>query len=330
MMKKEVGEHKGEAVFEYTLENATGLKVSILSYGGIISSIMMPDRKGDLANVVLSYDSLEGYQGDEYCIGAMIGRVAGRLSAARYSYEGNEFLLDRNEGENHLHGGWNGLNQKVWSVKEVTEDSLTLEVPCEDGEGGYPGSVMIEVTYTLSDKDELTLSYSAIPDQDTPINLTNHSYFNLSGDPRLDVTDHELQLKSRRYLELDDEQLPTGTILPLSQGGFRFEGPISENRTDIDHPFLLEEHFSREISLHHPGSGRKVVIETDQPAVIVYTGGGLEGAQLAGGKASSHPGIALETQGYPDAPNHSDFQSVMVRAGEVYRAKTKYQFMVED
>ncbi|MEW5568245.1 aldose epimerase family protein [Rossellomorea marisflavi] len=329
MMKNEIGKHNGEAVFEYTLENAAGMKVSILTYGGIISSIMMPDHEGNRANVVLSYDSLEGYRRDEYCIGAMIGRVAGRLSAARYSYEGNEFLLDRNEGENHLHGGWNGLNQKVWSEKEVTENSVTLEVACEDGEGGYPGSVMIQVTYTLSDKDELTLSYLAIPDQDTPINLTNHSYFNLSGDPRSDSTDHELRLKSKRFLELDDEQLPTGNILPLSQGGFRFEGPISENSPDIDHPFLLDEHFSEEISLHHPASGRKVVIETDQPVVIVYTGTDLEGAQLAGGDGSRHPGIALEAQGYPDAPNHSDFPTIMVRAGGEYRARTRYRFMLQ-
>jgi aldose 1-epimerase len=339
--KEAFGDLNGQQVDSYTLKNDHGMEVSFITYGGAVTKILAPDRNGRLENVVLGFDTLDDYIGHTHYFGAIAGRVAGRIGNAQYSLNGETIDLTENEGRNHLHGGNEGFNCVNWHEEEVNiaSDSVSVKLSyhSRDGEEGYPGNVKVYAAYTLTNEGGFLIEYSAVPDRDTPINLTSHSYFNLSGDASSPVLDHTLQIEGDAYLPLNGENLPAGEIRPVEGTPFDFRQPRTildgmgdskETKEGYDHPFTLKK--DGKIVLSHERSGRMMTIETDQPSVVLYTGNFLTGERLSGGNtAGRHKGLCLETQGYPDAVNHPHFPSVMVKAGEEYRASTSYIFSVD-
>lgn len=339
VIKKPFGEIDGEAVDSYTLRNDAGMEMTFMTFGGAITKILTPDKNGVLENVVLGFDTLEQYVQHVHYYGALIGRVAGRIGQAGYSSQGKKVELTPNDSGNHLHGGKIGFNRVIWAVEEVSvekeEVSVRLSYLSRDGEEGYPGNVKVDVTYTLTNGNELLIQYEAEPDGDTPINMTSHSYFNLSGAYKEDILSHRLEMEADRILELSGDKVPTGKLIPTEGTGFDFsegqtivEGMKSGPKEGYDHAFVLNKK-NDPIVLSHEESGRAMTVETDQEAVVLYTGNHLSGDLLTGGvKGREHLGLCLETQGYPDAVNHPHFPSVMVKKGEVYKASTTYSFHV--
>ncbi|MEL3970907.1 aldose epimerase family protein [Rossellomorea oryzaecorticis] len=342
-IRKEIfGEIEGKQVDSYSLKNDHGMEVSFITYGGTVTKILAPDRNGCLENVVLGFDTLDEYIKHTHYFGAIAGRVAGRIGNARYSWNGKTVELTPNEGRNHLHGGSIGFNHVIWNEEKVSvaadRVSVTISYYSRNGEEGYPGNLKVDASYTLTDKGSFLIEYQAETDSDTPVNLTNHSYFNLSGDAKYPILDHTLQMEADAYLPLTEENLPTGEIRHVEGTPFDFRQPRTilegmgeseETKDGYDHPFVLKKDGS--VVLSHAGSGRTMTVETDQKSVVLYTGNFLTGERLSGGgTAGRHKGLCLETQGYPDAVNHPHFPSVMVKAGEVDRASTVYTFGVKE
>ncbi|WP_077624584.1 aldose epimerase family protein [Sediminibacillus massiliensis] len=344
--RKEFGELNGEVVHEYILRNENGFEIACLDYGCIISRIMAGDTDGNRENVVLGFDNLDDYLKYSPFFGAIIGRVAGRIKEGKFELNGVSYQLPQNEGRNHLHGG-KGFDTVIWSAEEIDrsgngEIGLSFSYRSPNGDQGYPGNLDVTVEYLLNNENELTISYSASSDQDTIVNLTNHTYFNLTGNLKDDILNHQLQMKSDRFLELDRESLPTGEMLDVEGTPFDFregrkieDGTTSSHPQNIqvgngyDHPFLLKENHNREIVLTDPESARELAIETDAPSVVVYSGNQLTGEfQIGGITAKKHLGICLETQGLPDAVHHDDFPSIVLKQGEQYQTKTRYKFSV--
>ena len=306
------------------LENSSGVSVTLLEMGGAIQSILTPDRDGRLADIVLGYDDPAEYPGFS-CFGAFVGRYANRIGSASFPLNGKTWHITRNEGNNTLHGG-RGYHLRPWK-QEKTAFGASLSILDQDGEEGFPGTVKVRVDVSLSDDNELILDYTAETDADTVVNLTNHSYFNLSGEET--VLDHELYLKADRYLEVDSGLIPTGRELDV--GGtdfdFRTRRPIESGK--YDHCFLLTPG-GVQAEVWDPKSGRGLRMETDQPAVQFYCGRGLGGVKGKGGRVyAPNAGFCLETQHFPDAPNHPEFPSTVLRKGDIFRSRTKYQFFVE-
>ncbi len=306
------------------LENSSGVSVTLLEMGGAIQSILTPDCDGRLADIVLGYDDPAEYPGFS-CFGAFVGRYANRIGSASFPLNGKTWHITRNEGNNTLHGG-RGYHLRPWK-QEKTAFGASLSILDQDGEEGFPGTVKVRVDVSLSDDNELILDYTAETDADTVVNLTNHSYFNLSGEET--VLDHELYLKADRYLEVDSGLIPTGRELDV--GGtdfdFRTRRPIESGK--YDHCFLLTPG-GVQAEVWDPKSGRGLRMETDQPAVQFYCGRGLGGVKGKGGRVyAPNAGFCLETQHFPDAPNHPEFPSTVLRKGDIFRSRTKYQFFVE-
>lgn len=346
VISQKFGEIGNQEVYSYTLINDQGLEVTCLNYGCVISKIIMPDRDGNRENIVLGFDTIEDYIEHSPYFGSVVGRVAGRIKDGRFDLDGEVFQLAKNENRNHLHGGHEGFSHKVWDAN-MFEDAnggvgVEFSYLSPDGEEGYPGNLHVKVIYTLTNQNELEITYDGRADQKTLVNLTNHSYFNLSGDAQREILDHTLQLPSSQFLELDDELLPTGEMLRVDDTVFDFrgsrkirDGVTSEHPQNLlagqgyDHPFLLDSEGEREISLVDPESGRKLRIETDQPSVVVYSGNQLIGDfSIRGVPAKKYLGICLETQGLPDSIHHPHFPSCVLEAGETYYSKTKYTFEV--
>ncbi|MEX2601294.1 MAG: aldose epimerase family protein [Balneolaceae bacterium] len=325
----------------YTLRNSNGVEVDITNYGGIITSIRVPDREGQSANVVLGFDNLEGYLDEHPYFGAIIGRYANRISDARFVVDGQEYLLAANNGDNHLHGGIRGFDKVLWGAETGMDGSLTLTYRSEDGEEGYPGNLDVEVVYSLTNENELVIDYSAETDRATPVNLTNHSYFNLSGDTSGDILGHTLEIDADSYTQVDEELIPTGELLPVEGTPFDFREPfrIGERIGDVpggyDHNFVLNGEPSalpRLIgSLYDPESGRKMDVLTTEPGVQFYSGNFLDGTirDGAGNLIGKHAGLCLETQHFPDSPNRPEFPPVILHQGEKYETITIYRFSVE-
>ncbi|RXJ02065.1 galactose mutarotase [Anaerobacillus alkaliphilus] len=325
----------------YTLTNNQGMIVSVLNYGCIITKIIVPDNKGSFENVVLGFDKLEDYIEHSPFFGAICGRVAGRIGKGEFDLNGKIYTLAKNDGENHLHGGIHGFDKVLWDAK-VKDEELTVQFSrtSPDGEEGYPGNLEMKVTYQLTNENELIITYHGTSDEDTLVNVTNHSYFNLSGDLKDDVLHHELQLKSNAFIELGDDLIPTGQILDVDDTPFDFrkgrkilDGVNSSDHQNIlvgngyDHPFMLSHNNQQEIVLTEPMSGRKLIIETDEPSVVVYSGNMLqENTQVYGVQSRKHLGICLETQGPPDAIHHEQFPTMTLKKGEEYVRSTKYTF----
>jgi aldose 1-epimerase len=341
----------GEAVDLITLTNGHGIEVRAMSYGGIILSLKVPDRNGALDDVVLGYDDLGGYLDETPYFGALIGRYGNRIGDAGFTLDGTGYELEANDGSNSLHGGFRGFDKHVWEAVAVATDDaarVTFRRTSPDGEGGYPGTLSVTVTYTLTDDDELVVDYLATTDKATPVNLTQHSYFNLAGDGAGDVLNHRLTLNASRYTPVDETLIPTGELAPVEGTPFDFRTPHAiGDRIDADDPqigfgggydhnFVLDRNGAGDDALvlaarvEEPMSGRVMEIRTTEPGVQFYSGNFLDGT-LTGkeGRVYGHRnGFCLETQHFPDSPNQPAFPSTILRPGQEYRSRTVFAFGV--
>jgi aldose 1-epimerase len=332
----------------HTLANASGMEVCFLTLGGIIVSVKVPDRDGVLADVTPGYDTLAEYLDDVCYFGAIIGRYANRIAGGRFALDGVEYALEPNDGPNLLHGGDAGFHRVLWSVEPFARDlevGAVLAYTSPTGEGGFPGTLNVRVTYTLTDHNELCFDYAATTDAATPVNLTQHSYFNLGGHASGDILGHELTMLASRYLPVDDGIIPTGEMRPVEGTPFDFRKPRTIgagilSRDDhlpidgYDHSFVLDEGtpgVARLVArLREPTSGRTLDIETTEPGLQLYSGdqiaNGLRGKD--GKRYSRHGAVALETQHFPNSPNVPEFPSTILRPGREYLSRTVYRFGV--
>lgn len=325
-------------VYKYTLKNNRGMEVDVITYGAIISAIRIPDKHKMPGDVVLGFDSLEEYMGDHPYFGAMVGRVCNRIGKSRFELEGRMYHVTANEGKNHLHGGARGFDRQFWTpYSQKTEDQVSLKLGYEsaDGEEGYPGALMVEVEYSLNDKNELIISCRAKTDKCTHVNLTNHSYFNLNNCEG-NIHSHELMIDAALYTELDKESIPTGNILPLANTAydFRLATPIGERMSevapgyDINYVLALESReLTRVAAVSDPESGRYMEVLTTTPGIQLYTSNYVDGIRGKGGKIyGKHCALCLETQYFPDSANQSSFPSTVLNPGEEYSEHTVYRF----
>lgn len=347
MSKKPFGRTKaGEAVDLYTLANTQGMEVSITNYGGAVVSLKTPDRKGQIADVVLGFDSLECYLTPQPYLGALIGRFANRIGSARFTLDGVEITLARNDGSNSLHGGDKGFDKVVWLPREVPGDKPALELThlSRDGEDGYPGNLSVRVLYTLNDH-ELRIDYSAVTDKNTVLNLTNHAYFNLAGEGNGRILDHQMCLYADRFTPVDAGLIPTGELQPVEDTPFDFRMPVAigarirqrneqlERGRGYDHNFVVNGPMGvlrPAARVSEPMSGRVLEVLTTEPGIQFYSGNFLDGS-LRGKNGKAHArrsAFCLETQHFPDSPNKPAFPSTVLRPGEKYASSTIYRFSV--
>lgn len=344
--KGHFGDLRGETVYSFALHNRNGMKVTCITLGCIITEVLTPNKAGKLENVVLGFDDVDNYIENSPYFGAVIGRVAGRINNGSFKLDGETYTLPQNENTNHLHGGPEGFDRKLWDAKTFeNENEVGVEFIyiSKDGEAGYPGNVTVKVTYVLTNQNDLLITYSATTDKKTLINLTNHTYFNLSGNVKNDIQTHHLKLKSKQALELNDNFIPTGNYIDVENTPFDFragkaiaEGLTSNNNQiklvgqGIDHPFLLEENHNQEIVLVDEESRRKLVIETDEESVVVYTSNMVDDSfQIRDVQSKKYIGICLETQGLPDSINQPNFSPCILDVGDEYKTTTKYSFSID-
>ncbi|MCM3600456.1 galactose mutarotase [Robertmurraya korlensis] len=335
------GEVDQKTIYSFTMENDHGMKVTAINYGCIITSILAPDKKGTFEEVVIGHDALDDYIHDSYFLGAVVGRVGGRIKDGSFELDGNTYTLPTNNHKNHLHGGFKGFNKVVWDAERL-EKGVRFSYFSPDGEEGYPGNLHIQVTYILDNQNQLNIHYEAHSDQKTLLTVTNHSYFNLSGNLKRDIRQHSLKIKSDRFLELNDEFIPTGNFLEVSCTPFDFRderaietGITSAHDQNIlvgfgyDHPFILNTNHNTEMVLKDPISGRILTIETDEVGVVLYSGNSIKNeGQFRGIPARKYLGICLETQGLPDAIHHPSFPKVILDKDQKYSSKTIYKFEI--
>ena len=309
----------------FTIENASGAYVRILSLGAAVQSTAVPDKRGELTDVVLGYDTPAEYLSNDGYFGALVGRYANRIANASFTLDGRVYKLTANEGKNTLHGG-RGLSKRRFELISAENNRLTLGITDPDGGDGFPGEVNIRVTYEFSDDNKLGICYEAVSDADTYLNLTNHSYFNLSG--RGDILGHELMINADNYLPVDTELIPTGEVRPVAGTEFDFRTLREIKNGFYDHCFVL--HGTPCAELYSTESGIAMTVETDMPAVQFYAGGAT-GVRLGknGTVYGKNSALCLETQYYPDSPNRPDFPSPLLRKGEKYASQTSYKFSVE-
>ena len=324
----------------YTLTNANGMKAKVTEYGATLTELWVPDREGRLANVVLGYERLEDYVAAPFYLGAILGRVANRIANGSFTLDGRTYTLAKNRAPNHLHGGVKGFDKRIWTSRG-TGARVTFSYTSPDGEEGYPGTVNVTVTYRLSDANELSIDYTATTDKPTPINLTNHSFFNLAGSGT--VLDHLLTVRASRYTPVNASLVPTGEIASLIGTPLDFTRPrrigerIEEMRTvanGYDHNLVLDragDTLSFAARVEEPTSGRVLEIWTTEPAMQFFTGNRFDGTfpGVAGAVYNRHAGFALEPQHHPDAINHPEFPSVVLRPGNTFRSSTVYRFTTQ-
>ena len=350
MVKKEVfGKTKeGEPIEIYTLINVNSIEVRAITYGGIITSLRVPDTNGQLDDVVLGFDSIDGYLGEYPYFGAVIGRYGNRIAKGKFTLDGVEYKLATNNGPNHLHGGLKGFDKVVWRAESFDRDNergVVFRYSSKDGEEGYPGNLVVKVTYTLNDQNELIFDYRATTDKPTPINLTQHTYFNLAGDGKRDILGHELLLNADHFTPVDKTLIPTGDIRKVAGTPLDFRKPTAIGaRIDqedeqlgyglgYDHNFVLNRKgrgTSLAARVNEPTTGRVMEVYTTEPGVQFYAGNFLDGSLTGkGGHVYKRRyGFCLETQHYPDSPNQSSFPSTILRPGETYQSQTIYRFSV--
>jgi len=328
----------GEAVHAFCLENARGLKVKLMTYGAAIVSIETPDRSGALADIVLGCDDLKGYLApDNPYFGACCGRFAGRIARGRFQLDGKLVSLAVNDSPHSLHGGTKGFDKKLWKAEIVDDQTVKMDLVSPDGDEGYPGTLTVELTYRLDDAGELRIDYAAATDRKTVLNLTNHSYFNLSGGD--DVLAHEVQLFAEKYLAVDGALLPTGELKDVAGTAldFRRPRPIRERIDQVpggyDHTYCLDPvpdgRLRRAARIFDPASGRTLECWTTQPGLQFYTGNHLAGIAGKGGRTyQAHAGFCLETQHYPDSPNRPGFPATELAPDGRFRQRTIYRFGV--
>lgn len=334
---------KGEKAMLYTFENANGMVMEISDFGATLYALMVPDKDGNLIDVVLGYDNPEGYMGPSGTgFGATIGRNGNRIGKAQFTLNGTIYELDKNNNGNNLHSGLDYYHYRMWNVKHTTENSITLSLHSPDGDQGYPGALDVDVTYTLTDDNGLCIDYSGKVDADTIVNMTNHSYFNLNGHASGHVLEHELWMDADAFTATDEQLVPTGDIVSVdgTPMDFRVKKPVGRDIDKqyealifgggYDHNWCLNNHgeFAKVIELSSGMSGITMEIYTDLPGVQVYSGNFLKEEQGKCGIVYKYrQGICFETQYYPDAINHENFPSPVVKKGEEYRTKTVYKFV---
>jgi len=330
-----------EEITLYTLKNDEGMSVGIMDYGATIVNWMVPDKRGNFDDVLLGYDSPEGYfqDGNPY-IGAAIGRYGNRIADGEFSWKGEDYSLATNDGDNHLHGGKKGFDKRMWEATVLNnKNAIRFHYLSEDGEEGYPGNLDVTITYTLTDDNALVIDYEARTDKATPVNLTNHAYYNLAGEGS--IKDHQLHLYAPYYTPADDELIPTGEIRSVKGTPFDFTKMkrVGEDlaKTGLepkgyDHNFVLSSEnpggMRKVAELWEPDSGRLMIVETTEPGVQFYTGNFLDGTLKGKGgePIQQYAGLCLETQHFPDSPNNLHFPSTILQPGETYSSQTSYRF----
>ena len=337
----------GEAVELMTLRNARGVELRAMTYGAIIVSLKVPDRAGQLGDVVLGYDSLAGYVKSSPYFGAIVGRYGNRIARGKFTLDGKTYTLAVNNGPNALHGGLKGFDKVVWSadtIRMLEGVGIRFSYVSKDGEEGYPGTLTTTVTYTLTDSNEVHIAYEATADKATPVNLTQHTYFNLAGTG--DILAHVLTLNADRFTPVDSTLIPTGDLAPVAETPFDFTAPhavgerIGADNQQLkfgggyDHNFVLtraDTGLAPAAVLKEPTSGRVLEMRTTEPGVQFYSGNFLDGTLTGkGGVVYSHrTGLCLETQHFPDSPNQAAFPNTILRPGETYRSRTVWRFGVE-
>jgi aldose 1-epimerase len=339
----------GQTVDLYVLRNNSGMEVSITNYGGAVVSLKAPDKAGKFADIVLGYDDLQGYITDKAFFGAIIGRYANRIAHGKFMLNGSTYSLAKNNGENSLHGGNKGFNKRVWTAKDISGaggPALELSYSSKDGEEGYPGNLTARVLYTLTEKNELKIEYSATTDKDTVVNLTNHSYFNLAGQGNGDILSHRLTIHAVQFSPVDATLIPEalarnvrGTPFDFSQAesiGARINQDDQQLKFGLgyDHNWLLDAKGPHPLSLaaavYEPNSGRIMEVWTTEPGVQFYSGNFLDGSVHGkDGKVYNRRfGFCLETQHFPDSPNHPAFPSTVLKPGQAFHSTTVYKFSV--
>jgi aldose 1-epimerase len=337
----------GATIACYTLTNVHQLEADILSYGGTVLALRVPDRSGRLGDVVLGFQTLAPYLSDQPYVGALIGRYANRIAGGRFALNGVTYTLARNDGPNHLHGGPNGFHRQIWNAQErpsAAGPSLELTYLSRDGEEGYPGNLSVTVVYTLTDQNALQIDYAATTDASTVVNLTNHTYFNLAGTG--EILEHELQLFASQFLPTDATGIPLGELRSVRGTPMDFTAParigarIADDDEQMrhgqgyDHTWVLDKEdgvLALAARLYEPSTGRVMEVATTQPGVQFYSGNKLDGSLIGKGgqRYVPHSGLCLETQHFPDSPNQPQFPSTVLRPGNGYHQTTTYRFTVQ-
>ena len=337
----------GEKVRLFTLKNAAGMEAKVTNYGGILVALSVPDKKGQLADVVLGFDTLEPYLGKHPHFGALTGRYANRIGGAKFKLNGQDVQVTANSGKNHIHGGVENFAKKVWKASDFHKDGsvgVEMRYTSPDGEEGFPGTLECLVTYTLKADNTLEIKYRATTDKATVVNLTNHSYFNLAGEGSGDVLGHEMMIAATEYTLTDDALIPTGEIASVVGTPLEFNVPLkigSRIGSDFkalvqgkgyDHNYILRAGTGLRLAakVREPKSGRVMTVMTTEPGVQLYTGNHLKGlAGKSGHVYEKRHGFCLETQHYPDSPNQPAFPPVVLHPGDVYQSTTSFQFSTE-
>ena len=323
----------GEEIYRYTMTNAQGLKVQVMTYGATLTAVETPDRQGQLTNITLNLDTLADYAAGHPCLGCVCGRYANRIAQGRFTLDGKEYSLSVNIPPNHLHGGHKGFHKHVWQDEPVIGEGfsgvkLTLVSP--DGDEGYPGRLTATVAYTLTDTNELKMAYTAETDKPTVVNLTNHAYWNLAGRTSGLMYDQVLMIQADEYLPTSDQLMPLGPAAPVAGTPMDFNTPqpigsrMAELPGGYDHNYILRKAQPGELSLaaraYDPGSGRTMEVFTTQPGVQLYSANFLNGLKAGGIEYRNHFGFCLETQHYPDSPNHPEYPSTVLRRAKRTRS----------
>jgi aldose 1-epimerase len=341
----------GRQVKQYTLTNNNGMVVRVLDFGGIITEIHVPDRDGKLADVALGFERLEPYLADSPYFGALIGRYGNRIARGRFTLDGKDYVLATNNGANHLHGGDKGFDKVLWTASS-SADGLVLRYRSPDGEEGYPGNLDATVVYSLSDDNEIVVRFEAVSDQPTPVNLTQHSYFNLRGAGEGDILGHEIEIDANAFIPIDAGSIPLGPLAPVEGTPFDFRQPRAigsriadqdeqlRNGGGYDHCFVLNRApdedpgalraLRRALRVREPQSGRVLELLTQEPGVQFYSGNFLDGSLEGKGHAYAYRGgFAIEPQHFPDSPNRPEYPSTILRPGAVYATESRFRFSVD-
>lgn len=338
----------GTPVELFTIRNANGIEVRAMTWGAIIVSLRTPDRDGRLDDVVLGFDAAAGYANNEPYFGAIVGRYANRIATGRFTLDGRTYQLATNNGPNHLHGGARGFDKHSWDGQPFENErgaGVVFSRVSPDGEEGYPGNLEVQVTYTLTDRNELAIDYEATTDKATPVNLTHHTYWNLAGQGSRDVLDHRLQIEADRYTPVDETLIPTGELAPVEGTPFDFrrstaigarigrEDPQLRNGRGYDHNWVLNSaagSLRRAARVTEPTTGRTLEVATTEPGMQFYSGNFLDGTITGkqGRVYRQRYGFCLETQHFPDSPNRAAFPSTTLRPGDKYASRTVWTFGV--
>jgi aldose 1-epimerase len=338
--KKYFGTIGTDTVYAYTLKNNHGLKAVVSNYGGTLLELWTPDRAGNSGDVVLGFDSISGYlQKTNPYFGAIVGRYANRISHASFSIDGKTYALAANNNGNTLHGGLKGFDKVIWTVDQVNDSVLALSYTSPDGEEGFPGNLNIKVIYTVNARNQLSIDYTALSDRKTPVNLTNHAYFNLSAGRDSTILGQDLTINASEYTPVNDSLIPTGQLAPVSNSPMDFRKPkpigkdLEKLKGGYDHNFVIlrnDSALSLAATAYDPGSGRTMQVWTSQPGIQFYTGNFLNGSLTGrdGKKIVQHAAFCLETQHYPDSPNQPSFPNTILAPGHTFHETTVYAFSV--